>query len=136
EGKALRFARSQRKLVEPRIAARLTDAHETQRAGRSNGECHSRAAALSCVRLLARESRPDLGAIASCVQPFRLALRERNRRCVDRSKAHRLPARRGLSCLLLALLGLRGGFWRRLFLRRPWRTLRWVGGPPGLACWA
>ena len=74
--------RRKRKLAEPRIAARLTDAYETQRAGRSNGEGHSRAAALSCVRLLARESRPDLGAIASCVQSFRLALRERNRRCV------------------------------------------------------
>jgi len=113
-----------RKLVEPRIAARLTDAYETQRAGRSNGECHRRAAALSCVRLLARESRPDLGAIASCVEPFRLALRERNRRCVGRSKAHRLPARRGLSCLLLAWFGPRGGFRHRLFLCGPWRALR------------
>ena len=30
--------RRKRKLAEPRIAARLTDACETQRAGRSNGE--------------------------------------------------------------------------------------------------
>src|SRR5262249_50061170 len=102
------------------------------RAGRSNGECHSRAAELSCVRLLARESRPDLGAIASCVQPFRLALRERNRRYVGRSKARRLPARRGLSCLLLALLRLLGGVLTPAFHSRPLRHVS-VGALAGSA---
>jgi len=66
-----------RELIEPRIAARLTDAHETERAHWSDRKCHRRASPLARIRLSPCECGPDICAVASCLGLFRLTMRER-----------------------------------------------------------
>src|SRR6185312_12201679 len=56
-----------RELIEPRIAARLSDAHETERARWSDRKCHRRTSSLARLRLFPREHRPDICVVASCV---------------------------------------------------------------------
>src|SRR5262249_19175889 len=110
-----------RELIEPCIAARLTDPYETERARWSDRKGHRRAPPLSCIRLVACELRPDLGAVASCVRLLRLDLLKRVR-FVGRSKRHRFPARVDLRALFLALVRFRWQFRRWLFLGRNCRV--------------
>src|ERR1051325_8628181 len=71
EGRCVAHGR-EGELIEPRIAARLADAYEAERASKSNGEYYRRAPALAGIRLLPGKRRPDL--------------RKRDRRLVGWSK--------------------------------------------------
>ena len=114
-----------RELIEPRIAARLSDAHETERAHWSDRKCHRRTSSLARLRLFPREHGPDICAVASCVGLFRLTLGKR--RLVGWSKCHWLPARSELRAFCLALVRFHCQFRRWLLLGRNYRVpLLWL----------